>query len=82
MRGDLKDLNLVSGDATHDKLVSDLEEINGLTGLCVYFSGIRASSCPGQAAESRVGSVRKAVYEGDAQSAVTLTVSKQGIQKD
>ena len=76
LRGDLKDLDLASGNPAHDNLTADLNEIESLTGLCAYFSGVRATSCPGQPSTIRIGSINKAVYENSTLVSATLMVAK------
>jgi len=78
LRGDFRDLSLGSGDPVKQRLEDDLGRIESLSGLCTYFSGVRATSCPGQKADVRVGSVTRLVFLDGAPANATLMVAKPG----
>jgi hypothetical protein len=75
-RGDFQNLTLSSPNTARDKLEKDLETIHGLTGLCGYFGGVRATSCAGQAITNEIGRINHIVFINGQPKSTTLSIAR------
>lgn len=74
LRGDFTNLTLTSTSTIRDDLAKDLKQIHNLTGVCTYFSGIRATSCATKNTEKTL-TINRYVIINEKQKKVTLTLA-------
>jgi len=77
LRGNFKNFSFDSGNTPRDEVEADFDDINGLTGLCIYMGGIKVTSCSNEySIAEKVASISRAVYIYGSVKNVTLTLAK------